>query len=491
MCQAYPKRARAARMAGVPSPSSLAETRSPRSAPRDDTVYAPATAPGTAALAVVRVSGPQAHAVARRLACRKRPFVPRQATRAILRCPQSQAVIDDALVLWFEAPRSATGEDVVEFHLHGAGGRVEALLEALASFPALRPALAGEFAWRGFCNGKLDLAQLEALSDLMVAESRREGALAASQLSGTAARTLAPLRARLTAARAGLEAGLEFSEDSDAAARGAQARTLDFELAAIAETLERLREAAAAAARVRARVEIVLLGVANAGKSSLFNALLERDAALVSDTAGTTRDALPASATLDGRAVRFIDTAGLGAGADALERAGQERALGAAAGAGAVLAVIDSARDAAPQLEVLAPAIANARAGGAEVLFVASKCDLAPPPVLTEEVMPCLAVSALSGLGLEALRARLVGWLARADAPLRAAEAVASRGRGRDLLEQAYASVCAARVAAGADAPELAAEELEDAARALAQVSGGADFEEVLDALFASFCLGK
>jgi tRNA modification GTPase len=435
------------------------------------TLYAPITAPGRAAVAALRLSGPRAVAVAHALAGEPPP--PRRAALRRLRRPADGTGIDDALVLVFPAPASFTGEDVVEFHLHGGRVPMRRLLAALADMPGLRPAGPGEFARRAFVNGRLDLAQAEATADLVAAETEAQARQALRQLDGALGRRVADWQRRLTAARAALEAALDFADEGDVGAPGERAGA---ELAALAAELhavatddrgERLREG----------LVVALVGPPNAGKSSLLNALAERDVAIVSAIAGTTRDVLEVPMELGGRPVTLVDTAGIRASDDLIEQEGVRRARAAAERADLRLVLVDGARwPAADAVGSLAP--------GADDVVVLAKSDLAPPGPRVLDGHALVEASVLEAGGL----AGVLDALEAAAAARLDGGALWTRARHRAALATAAAALD--RGAAEPD-PVLRAENLRLAQRALAEITGEGGVEAVLDAIFASFCIGK
>ncbi|NBB69202.1 MAG: tRNA uridine-5-carboxymethylaminomethyl(34) synthesis GTPase MnmE, partial [Alphaproteobacteria bacterium] len=329
------------------------------------TLYAPITAPGRAAVAALRLSGPEAFTAAEALAGTLPPA--RRAGRRRLRAPATGEVIDDALVLAFPAPASPTGEDVVELHLHGGTLPMRRVLAALADMAGLAPAGPGDFSRRAFLNGRLDLARAEAVADLVDAETEAQARQALRQLDGALGRRVADWQHRLTAARARLEAGLDFADEGDVAGGAAGGGP---DLAALAAEL---RDSAAddRGERLREGLVVALVGAPNAGKSSLLNALAERDVAIVSEVAGTTRDVLEVPMELGGRPVTLIDTAGIRESDDLIEQEGVRRARAAAERADLRLVLIDGAR-------WPAPAAAGAVTPAASDLVVLAKADLEP-----------------------------------------------------------------------------------------------------------------
>ncbi len=437
------------------------------------TIFAPATAAGKAGVAVVRVSGPQAGPSLAALAGRLP--APRVAVRARLADPADGRPLDDGLVLWFPGPASFTGEDVAEFHIHGGRATLAGVIEALARRPGLRLAEPGEFARRAFEAGKLDLSQIEGLADLIEAETQAQARQALRQLEGALGNIAEDLRARVLRLRALAEAEIDFPDEGDVP--GGLSAQIRAPLDALAGEIAMLLAGAARGERLRAGYTVAILGAPNAGKSSLLNRLAGREAAIVSETAGTTRDVIEVHLDLGGWPVTLWDTAGLRAAdsADAqgaLEAEGMRRARRRAEEADLRLIVVDAR---APVLDGELAAYAQ---GG---LVVFNKSDLAPGGA-------GLRVSALTGEGIAALESVLAARAASSLGEADAAAPVVTRARHRAALEDVRAALARA---GGQSAPELVAEELRAAAHALSRIVGRTGVEDVLDVLFAEFCIGK
>ncbi len=433
-----------------------------------DTIFALASAPGRAGVAVFRVSGSEAGRAVEGLSGKPVP----EGRKAVLRqlWTADGAAIDQALVLYFPAPHSFTGEDVAEFHIHGGPAVIAALSEALAVQPGCRPAEPGEFSRRAFENGKLDLTQAEAIADLVDAETQAQHRQALRQMEGQLGAIYEGWRARLLNALAHLEADIDFPDEDlpDEIAPGVldDVRGLSLELAghlADARRGERIREG----------IAVAVIGPPNAGKSSLINALAKRDVAIVSPQPGTTRDVIEVHLNLGGYAVTLADTAGLREAADSIEDEGVRRALQRAETADLRLIVFDgSIGDPDAALRALA---------SENDLLIANKADLfAVAPA------GALAISAADGRGLpdllDALTARIADKFAAAEAP------PLTRLRHRLALQD-----CAEALDRALVAPELelAAEDVRLAVRALGRITGRVDVEDVLDAIFRDFCIGK
>ncbi|MDO8410275.1 MAG: tRNA uridine-5-carboxymethylaminomethyl(34) synthesis GTPase MnmE [Phenylobacterium sp.] len=431
-----------------------------------DTIYAAATAPGRAAVAVVRISGPQAGAVLRKLGGRLP--APRTAGLRRLTGPDG-ALLDEALVLWFPGPASYTGEDCAELHLHGGPAVVEGVLEALAAL-GLRLAQAGEFTRRAFEHGKLDLAQAEGVGDLIEAETLAQRRQALDQLGGRLSGAQARWREALVEALAVLEAAVDFPDEevpADVAARAAPV------LEGLIAELKAATAAAERGARVREGYRIALMGRPNAGKSTLLNALARREAAIVTATAGTTRDIIEVPMILAGYKVILADTAGLRETEDEIEAEGVRRARAWGEGADLRIWLLDGGADDSHQ--------PPAEAGPGD-LILATKRDLGEPA--TRIGTPFTARSPNDLAWLEAaLAERVAADLGSAEPP------AATRLRHRELLTEATARL--ERALAETAHPELAAEDVRLAARALDRITGRIGAEDVLDRVFSSFCIGK
>jgi len=429
-----------------------------------DTIFAPGTGPGRAAIAVIRLSGPAAPDIV--VAMTGALPAPRLARFVTLRDPESGEALDQGLALFFPSPSSPTGEDYAEFHIHGGRAVVDAVLRTLAR--RARGAEPGEFARRGFANGKLDLSQAEALADLVEAQTEAQRRQAVRVAGGALRRQVEAWRATLIEALALVEAELDFSDEADVSTF--DHGRLETLLAPALEEMSRALADAPASERMRDGFLVMLLGAPNSGKSTLINALTKRDLAIVSETPGTTRDMIEAHLDLDGLPVTVVDTAGLREAADAIERIGVNRVLGRV-GAADLILWLSPGGEAPP--EDLAPEV--------DRLLVATKGDLSPAPP------GWFGISALSGGGLEALLSEVS---ARAKARLGdGGGALLIRTRHRAALTEAARALSDA-LSSEKDL-EFIAEDLRSAARALGRIVGAVDVEHVLDAVFSRFCIGK
>ena len=439
------------------------------------TVFALSTAPGRAAIAVFRVSGPRAGAALERLTGLAAPE-PRRAMRVDIRDPDSGELLDDGLAIRFPAPASYTGEDLVELHVHGGRATVEAVGLALGRIPGFAPAEPGDFTRRAFLAGKLDLTRVEAIADLIDAETEAQRRQAMRQAGGALAALYDGWREALIGALAHLEAGIDFpDEDLPPDGEAEIARAVSSLACDVARHLADARRGE----RLRDGVSVAVLGPPNVGKSSLVNALARRDVAIVAAEAGTTRDVIEVHLDLGGYPAILADTAGLREAAGEIEEEGIRRALARAEDADLRLVMLD-ARDPAPS-----PALAALIDGDALVaLNKTDLCEVSPPAEVAGR--SALAVSAKTGDGLDALTDRL-----RRAVEERAASGASpapTRLRHRLALEACLAALERAKEQPAA---ELRAEDLRAAAAALGRLTGRVGVDDVLDAIFRDFCIGK
>lgn len=441
--------------------------------PRDQTIFALSSGRPPSAIALVRVSGPQAGKIVTALAG-KLPS-PRMATRVLLR-DIGQRPIDDAVVLWFPGPASATGEDVAEFHVHGGRAVLAALFAALSAFDDVRPAEPGEFTRRAFENGKLDLTEAEGLDDLIHADTDRQRRQALRQLKGLLGDRARDWRVRIIEASALIEAGIDFSDEGDVPAE-LIAPALTKVKALLTEIDEVLAEQGRSE-RLRDGLVVAIAGPPNVGKSTLMNQLARREVAIVSPHAGTTRDVIEVQLDLDGYPVTVIDTAGIRETDDPVEQEGVRRARARAADADLVLWLTD-----------VSP-VAIQHDGTAPVWMVRNKIDLeaASRPLADASGQGAFQISASRGDGLPELIAALVGFVQNYFGDSEGG--LIGRTRQRKLLQETAASLrrCVQVVGQG---EELAAEELRLAAHSLGRLLGRVDVEDILDVIFREFCVGK
>ena len=436
----------------------------------DETIFALSTASARAALAVVRLSGPACDSALVALGVTRLP-PPRMAGVRALAAPQNGALLDEALVLRFQAPHSFTGEAMAELHLHGGLAIVESVLAALSALPGLRAAEAGEFTRRAVLNGKMDLTAAEAIADLIDAEGGAQQKQALAQLRGGLRRRAEGWREGLKILLAHLEADLEFADEDLPGGIGQKA--LDGLPALQAELSGALSDDTGL--RLRDGLRVALVGPPNAGKSSILNMLAGRAAAIVSARAGTTRDAIEVAMRLEGVPLILIDTAGLRAAGDDIEREGVRRALASAEEADIVIWV-----DAPDVADEVADDMARDWRSAAD-MRLANKSDVAR---LDDD--GALRLSAKTGDGAEVLLAALGRLVLQKTGS--GESAPVTRARHVAILREVLAHIEAAQQA---DALELAAEDLRLAQRALGRMTGTVDVEQLLDVVFADFCIGK
>jgi tRNA modification GTPase len=444
----------------------------------NDTIAAIATAAGGAGVGIVRLSGARSRDIAHALS--GKALTPRHAHHLVFRTAEGDT-IDDGIALFFAAPASYTGEDVVELQAHGSPVLLQQLLARCCALGA-RIARAGEFSERAFRNGKLDLAQAEAVADLIAAGDVRAALAARRSLDGDFSRRVEALAADLLALRVQVEAAIDFSDEPLDTLGGAARRA---RLDAIAQSLDALLLAAERGRRLRDGLHAVIVGPPNAGKSSLLNALAGSERAIVTEIAGTTRDLLQETIRSDGVELTLVDTAGLREGGDAIEREGMRRARAELERADLALVVLD-ARDPQSGRDAVAAAIARVP----QRLWLHNKADLVPE---TPPAMPGndeLRISARSGAGLPALHARLKALALGAGAD--AGEGTFSaRARQVEALRRAATELQAAAAALDDDALDLAAEALRCGHDALGEVTGRVVPDALLGHIFSTFCVGK
>ncbi len=449
------------------------------------TIFALSSGRPPAAVAVVRICGPQAGRVLETLIGRVPP--PRRAALARVRDPAAGEIIDEALALWFPGPNSETGEDMAELQVHGGQAVITALIAALARIEGCRMAEPGEFTRRAFLNGRLDLTEVEGLADLIAAETPAQRRQAFRQLKGLIGDQAETWRRRIIEALALVEARIDFSDEADVP---------EDLIAPALHAAQQLRETIAAALadggrgeRLRDGLVVAIAGPPNAGKSTLLNRLARREAAIVSPYPGTTRDVIEVHLDLAGYPVTLLDTAGIRASDDPVEQEGIRRATARAAAADLVLWVIDSQAAEPPfgrNLESF---------GKTECWLVHNKLDLAGDKLwINGEYRSApyakrFAISAATGAGVEVLIGALADF---AQAYFSATEsALVTRARHRHALEQTVAALDHALAQSPSGAEELIAEDLRNAATTLGRLTGRVDVEDILDVIFRDFCIGK
>jgi tRNA modification GTPase len=445
---------------------------------RDQTIFALSSGRPPSAIALVRVSGPQAGLVVTTLAGRLP--APRQAGRRLLHDTAGQP-IDDAVVLWFPGPGSATGEDVAEFHVHGGRAVLAALLAAISKIPNMRAAEPGEFTRRSFENGKLDLTEAEGLDDLIHADTDRQRRQALRQLQGLLGDRARDWRERIIEASALIEAGIDFSDEGDVPAelRAPAVKAIK----ALHDEIAKVLAAQGHSERLREGLVVAIAGEPNVGKSTLMNQLARREVAIVSPHAGTTRDVIEVQLDLDGYPVTVIDTAGIRETDDPVEQEGVRRARARADDADLVLWLVEGEHPADPDaLRSLRKSEGGDRPEGS-VWIVRNKIDLGGAGPIGE-----FGISAIRGDGIPELVDALVKFAS--DFFGTTEGALVTRARQRDLLIRASDSLRRS-LELVEEGEELAAEELRAAAYALGRLLGRVDVEDVLGAIFQKFCIGK
>lgn len=437
-------------------------------------------------VAVIRVSGPKVRFALEKIAgiCP----LPRQARLRTFKDPQTGQRIDKGLVLFFPAPNSFTGEDVAEFHCHGGRAVVDAMLRALWSLDGVRAADAGDFTRQAFLNGKLDLTQVEAVGDLIHASSSLQLNQALAQLDGAASLKLSAWKEALAVSRAQIEADLDFSDEDDVP--GSVVDSLPEQLGALKSDIEE-ELSSHVAERVRDGFRVVLAGAPNSGKSTLLNALLERDAVLVSPIAGTTRDQIDVPIDLDGLPVVLTDTAGLRDSEfseDPIEKMGMDRAKLAVEQADCIVWLMGGD-------SVAGSSSASALALPGKTIRVRSKLDLAGKSGADDDVD--IRVSGRTGEGLPSLKAAVLSLLREQhglpDRGSVVGDGIALDARRRTALHSSLRHIEEALVLLeqGPSYLDHAAEALRLAQRALGEITGDVDAEQLLDRVFARFCIGK
>jgi tRNA modification GTPase len=444
-----------------------------------DTIFALSSAPGRAGIAVIRVSGPEAATIYRVLTQRSLP-APRIAILVRLLDPADGGLMDEGLALWFPGPRSYTGEDSVEFHVHGGVAVVSVVLESMGRVEGARPAEPGEFTRRAFLSGKIDLTEAEGVIDLIDAETSAQRRQALRQAGGALGALYDHWRDRLVAVLAHFEAVLDFPDEElpeDVVGR------LKDNILGLDDEISLHLDDNRCGERLRNGVRIAIIGPPNAGKSSLMNLLAQRDVAIVSETAGTTRDVIETHLDLGGLPVSVVDTAGLREAVDAVEAEGVRRARRAAEEADLKVLVLDR--------QALGAEDERRDQIDAETIVVVNKSDLGDGPEISlpskrSDTRGRFLLSVKTGEGVDAfidgMTSAVRDMLDVSDAP------IITRARHRAALEDVRQALTASQ---SAPLPELAAEDIRLAVRALGRITGSVDVEDLLDVVFRDFCIGK
>lgn len=470
----------------------------PERMPLGETIIAIATPPGRGGIGIVRLSGPQALAISTALLQLRGPLTAGRARFGHLLDPETESandgrsrlVLDEIVATFFAAPRSYTGEDVVEIAAHGAPVVLGAIVEGAVRRGA-RLAEPGEFTQRAFLSGRLDLTQAEAVHDLIQATTRHQARLAASQLGGALSRELAPVKTSLIALMATLEAGIDFAEDD---LEVLAAEEILAQIEAIQMPLAKLEQSFAYGRALRQGATLAIVGQPNAGKSSLFNALLERDRAIVTATPGTTRDVIAERVLIAGVPVELMDTAGMRQATNEIEALGIKRSRETLAEAAIVLLVIDASQSVGEIDEALLAEMADR-----VVLVTLNKADLASPEALeqmTETLRETgrreavVATSARTGAGIAELRRAIQGLLIGENASQDSA--VLSNVRQHEAIRQALHALAASRDAIRSGIPhEMVLLDLRHSLGALDGLTGQTTSDDILNLIFSTFCIGK
>ena len=454
----------------------------------EDTIIAIATPPGFGGLGIIRISGPGAIEVARRIfepkAKTKRPFPERQLIFGSVRDPDGRRALDEAFLTYFKGPRSYTREDVVELSVHGSPAVLESILRTGTKLGA-RPARPGEFTLRAYLNGRLDILQAEAVNDLIHAVSLTQAKISARQLGGSLSRKVMKLRTRLVALLSRVEAALEFPEDGLRTSPAADLKTL----AALKADVDRLAASYDVGRALAEGVTLAIVGKTNVGKSTLFNALLGEDRAIVTPFPGTTRDFLREKLVLDGTVFHIVDMAGLGRAVHPVEKTGMAKGQKIAHDADGLLIVLDGSR---PRTDEDIRLIRKYKAKKA--LIVLNKIDL--PRTLGARALrdlagktPVVEISALKGRNIDSLRRR-IGEIFAPKAGRE--EEMILHARQKDLLESLSGALArASALLAAGHSREVGAEEIRAAIGHIGELTGEVRAEEVLDEIFGRFCVGK
>ncbi|ADV85017.1 tRNA uridine-5-carboxymethylaminomethyl(34) synthesis GTPase MnmE [Terriglobus saanensis] len=442
-----------------------------------DTIVAVSTPPGRGGIGIVRLSGPEARGITEKLLALETALEPRRARFAHLNDETGQR-IDDAVVTFFAAPNSYTGEDVIEIAAHGSPVVLEWIVRRACTLGA-RPAHAGEFTERAFFRGRIDLTQAEAVRDLIDAQTIEQARVAAEQVGGSLAKRIRPCKEDLVALIALLEAGIDFAEDDIDVAPSAQ---IEARLQAVLSPLEDLLATFAYGRILREGVRIAVIGRPNAGKSSLFNALAERERAIVTPIAGTTRDVVTERVSIGGIPVELMDTAGLRESEDFVEQLGIARSREALAEADLVLFIVDLQHGISEEER---ETIASLE--GRPHLVVANKIDLAP---LLASDFALIPTSANTGEGLDRLREALLQQLRGSQNA--SASGLLTNLRQRDAVARAVEALHRAIEAIHASIPhEMLLLDIYEALRGLDELTGSTTADEILGVIFSTFCIGK
>jgi tRNA modification GTPase len=449
----------------------------------DDTIVAIATPPGRGGIGVVRIAGAEALRIACPLLRLKHELSAGRVLFGELIEPATGERIDEAVVTYFAKPHSYTADDVVEISAHGSPVVLRHIVE-LATAAGGRLAEPGEFTMRAFLNGRIDLTQAEAVRDLIESQTLYQAKVAAQQLEGALSRRLQPIKKKLVELVAVMEAGIDFAEDDVAVLPGKEILSRIEEVRA---PLEQLRASFAYGKIVHEGLTLAIVGRPNVGKSSLFNRLVERERAIVTAMPGTTRDLVTETVALGGIPIRLIDTAGIRHSTDEAESIGIRKSYEALSEADLVLVVLDSTRDISPEDQELLNAVSARRA-----LAVANKSDLAPNAKLAVDGFRIFKTSAITGSGIDELRAAILEQVSGAAARGEHETGFLTNVRHQRLVEEALTSLEAAAHAVKNSIPhEMIMLDLYGALRPLDAITGETTTDDILNLIFSSFCIGK
>ena len=444
----------------------------------NDTIVAISTPPGRGGIGIVRLSGPAARAIAEPLLKLRHPLAPAHARFAEI-LENSGQILDEAVITFFESPNSYTTEDIVEIAAHGSPVLLDHLLRQCIAAGA-RLAEPGEFTQRAFLSGRLDLTQAEAVHDLIEATTLHQARIAAQQLGGSLSRQISPVKQQLIALIASLEAGIDFAEDDIDTLPTAQ---ITQQIEAIQTPLAALEQTFAYGKIIRDGFTLAIVGRPNAGKSSLFNRLVQRDRAIVTATPGTTRDLVTERVSLDGIPVELIDTAGLRHSTDEAETIGIAKTREAMAEADIVLLVLDATALLHPEDEATISTLTNR-----PLIIAINKSDLSTNTPLTHH--PTIKTSALTGEGLAVLRTEILSHITTA-APT-SETALLTNLRQQQTVSAALAALATAlRATANVIPHEMILLDLYESLRALDALTGSTTSDDILNLIFSTFCIGK
>ena len=449
----------------------------------DDTIVAIATPPGRGGIGVVRLAGPEANAIAGPMLRLKHELTAGRAVFGEVIEPGTGQRIDEAVITFFAKPHSYTADDVIEISAHGSPVVLRHIVE-LATARGARLAEPGEFTMRAFLNGRIDLTQAEAVRDLIESQTLFQAKVAAQQLEGSLSRTLQPIKRKLVELVAVMEAGIDFAEDDVSVLPAAEILS---RLGEVQVPLEQLRASFAYGKIVHEGLTLAIVGRPNVGKSSLFNRLVERERAIVTATPGTTRDLVTETVALGGIPIRLVDTAGIRDSTDEAESIGIRKSYEALNEADLVLVVLDSTQAiSAEDHELLAVSFKR------RALAIANKTDLAPELKLQLPELQVFKTSAVTGAGIEELRAAILDQVSGHSARGEHETGFLTNIRHQRLVEESLSYIDAACQAAKRSIPhEMIMLDLYGALRPLDAITGETTTDDILNLIFSSFCIGK